>query len=41
MNFNEKVLFLITDNDAIMILCDKHMINEFDIVWNDSEFQYY
>ncbi len=32
MNFNGKVLSLITDNDAIMILCGKHMTNKFDIV---------
>ncbi len=41
MNLNGKVLSLTTDNDATMVLCGKHMTNEFGIVWNDSEFQHY
>src|SRR6266498_5375579 len=41
MNLNGKVLSLTTNNDAIIVLCGKHMTNEFGIVWNDSEFQYY
>ena len=41
INLNGKVLSFTTDNDATMVLCDKHMTNEFDIVWNDSEFQHY
>src|SRR6266498_984573 len=41
MNLNGKVLSLTTDNDAIIVLCNKHMTNEFGIVWNDSEFQHY
>ncbi len=32
MNLNGKVLSLTTDNNAIMVLCNKHMTNEFDIV---------
>ena len=32
MNLNEKVLSLTMDNDATIVLCDKHMTNEFDIV---------
>src|SRR6266542_6684510 len=41
INLNGKVLSLTMDNDATMILCDKHMTNKFGIVWNDSEFQHY
>src|SRR6266540_1584307 len=41
MNLNGKILFLTTDNDTTMVLCGKHMTNEFGIVWNDSEFQHY
>src|SRR6266542_5913502 len=41
MNINGKVLYLTMDNDATMVLCDKHMTNKFGIVWNDSEFQHY
>ena len=32
MNLNGKVLSLTTDNDATMVLCGKHMTNEFGIV---------
>src|SRR6266498_4960049 len=41
MNLNGKILSLITDNNATIVLYDKHITNEFDIVWNDSEFQHY
>ena len=41
MNLNGKVLSFTMDNDATMVLCGKHMTNEFGIVWNDSEFQHY
>ncbi len=41
MNLNEKVLSLTMNNDITMVLCDKHITNEFDIVWNDNEFQHY
>ena len=41
MNLNRKVLSLTMDNDVTIVFCDKHMTNEFGIVWNDSEFQYY
>ena len=38
MNLNGKILSLIMDNDATIVLYDKHMTNEFGIDWNDSEF---
>ena len=38
MNLNGKVLSFTMDNDAIIVLCGKHMTNEFGIVWNDSKF---
>ena len=41
MNFNKKVLSLTIDNDATMILCDKSMTNEFDITWNNNEFNHF
>jgi len=41
MNLNGKDFFLIMDNDVTIVLCGKHMTNEFGIVWNDNEFQHY
>ncbi len=32
MNLNGKVLSFITDNDATIVFCGKHMTNEFGIV---------
>ena len=41
MNLNGKVLSLTTDNDATIILCGKSMTNEFDITWNNNEFNHF
>ncbi len=38
MNLNGKILSLTMDNDTIIVLCSKHMTNEFGIIWNDSKF---
>ena len=41
MNLNKKVLSLTINNDVIIIFCNKYITNEFGIIWNDNEFQYY